>query len=300
MDRLVLGAGPVGLLCAHLLRAPCLGERPGGDAEVRRLVPTVLWYSPALAAILGDLGLPPEVEEVRFGFLGPRGLTQDVTPGERAEYLRRSGRDPDAAPTSAISSGALGVLAGFRTTVDALCAALEARCDVRRGKVSGVLPDLLEGRVRVQATCGEAVVGEVVNTLPAPVFDGLLRGEAGSGRAWEAGWKWLVEGMSWADPLREARDVGLRWVYVTDPRIPFDRATFLPDGGFSYEFNAEPPTWFPEAVFGRAVVGPLPLQVRGEPRPALEFGGLVRHAGRMARWDHRIRLHSVVDEVAYV
>lgn len=297
MDTLVLGLGPVGLLTSYIKKVPCVGEQLGGDARLRRLVPTVIWYSPATSGILQELELSQEVEEVRFGFWGPRGITQDVTPTERAEYLRRSGRDPAAELTSAISSGASGSLLGYKVTVEELCAALGARCDVRVGKVSGILPDLLEGRVRVQATCGELLPDLLINTLPAPVFDKLLRGEFTT-RPWCAGSKWFIEGLSWSALLREARDSGLRWLYVSDPCVPFDRVTIRPHG-FSYEFNSQPPTWFWDDVVGE-VVGPLPLQVLGDPRAAIEFGGLVRHVGRMARWDHRIRIHNVVDEVVYV
>lgn len=297
MGTLVLGAGPVGLLCAHLLRAPCLGEAIGGGAALRRLAPSVLWDSPALTGLLGDLGLPVDREEVRFGFWGPRGVTRDVTSGERAEYLRRSGRDPASAPASAVSSGASGSVLALRCSVDALCQCLAGRVEVQVGTVSRVLPDPAAGRVRVLATCGELGADRVVNTLPAPTFDRLLDGAGGPPRTWDVGSKWFVDAHgAWADPLREARDAGLRWLYVTDPRIPFDRVTIRGDG-CSYEFNSEPPTWFPDAVFGGTVTGPLPLQVRGEPRAAAEFGGLVRHAGRMARWDHRIRLHNVLEEL---
>jgi hypothetical protein len=244
-----------------------------------------------MAAVLRDLGLPADTEEVRFGFWGPRGVTQDVTPGERAEYLRRSGR-PAAAPSSAVSSGAPGLLTCFRTTVDALCAALEARVRVWLGKVSFVRPEPATGRVRVEAGDELYETGLLVNTLPAPAFDGLLRREG----TWCIGRKSFAEGMAWADALRVARDAGLRWVYVTDPRIPFDRVTILPGGTFAYEFNGDTPPWFPEVVNGSWVVRDALLQVLGEPRPAEESGGLVRHMGRMARWDHRIRLHDVAEE----
>lgn len=294
MDTLVLGAGPVGLLAAHLLGAPCVGERRGGDAELRRLAPTHLWRTPAMEAVLRDLGLPTEAEEVRFGFWGPRGLTDSPTPGERAEYLRRSGRDPGAAPESAISSGRGGRLECFRTSVDALCASLGARVHVDELRVLGILPDLSAGRLRVQVGFGEQSFDLLVNTLPAPTFDGLLRGPWVC-RDWPVGRKVFVEGMAWADPLRVARLEGLRWLYVTDPKIPFDRVTVLPDlPGFSYEFNGGCPEWFPEAVNGRLLLD-APLQVLGEPRAEFEVGGLVRNVGRMARWDHRIRLHDVAE-----
>lgn len=299
MNALVLGAGPVGLLSAYVLRVPCVGERVGGCAEVRRLAPSVLWYLPALAGVLEGLGLPVDLEEVRFGFWGPRGVTSDVTPSERAEYLRRSGRDPDAPTVSALSSGAAGSLLCFRTPVDALCDALARRVELYVGRVSAVSVNYFEKAWTVLLGSRELRASLLVNSLPAPAFDRLLGAGGGFPRTWDAGSKWFVRGQSaWADPLRVARDAGLRWLYVTDPRIPFDRATVLPDGeGFAYEFNSEPPSWFFGAVYGDVPLGPLPLQVYGEPRPAVEFWGLLRNVGRLARWDHRIRLHDVAEEL---
>lgn len=296
MNSFVLGAGPVGLLASHLLCLPCIGARRGGSSDLRRLAPTHLWHSNKLEAVLSSLGLSTEVEEVRFAFWGPRGVSQEVSESERQNYLRRSGRGSDA-PTSAISSGAKGSLTCFKTTVDELCGALLASVELREEKVHWIKVDLLEGRLLLGLDRGETSSTLLVNTLPAPTFEDLLRGPFVQ-RPWESGRKVFVEGMAWADPLRLAREAGLRWLYVTDPQIPFDRVNILSDG-YSYEFNGACPDWFPEAVNGRVVLD-APLQVLGTPREEFSLGGLVRHVGRMARWDHRIRLHNVAEVLGEV
>jgi len=302
MSRLVLGAGPVGLLAAYLLRVPCVGEIFGGSVLLRRLAPSYLWESLALGRVLEDLGLSSEVEEVRFGFWTDSGVTSDPTPLERREYLRRSGRDPSRAPRSAVSSGTPGVLRCFRTSVEELTRALERALTVRsellRARVTSIAPWILQRRVDVELDgVSKLPVSEVVNTLPAPVFDSLT--PAKLERTWDAGPKWFLgAARAWADPVRDAASAGLRYLYVSNPRVPFDRVTFLPEGeGFVYEFNRDPAEvlapGFCEDVFDTNFVGPLRLQVRGEPRSEVEYAGLVRHVGRFARWDHRIRLHDV-------
>jgi hypothetical protein len=302
VQTLVLGAGPVGLLCARVLGAPCVGERPGGGDLLRWVAPSLIWANPRLEGILAGLSLKTGLRDVRFGFWGPRGIGSDVTKEERAEYLRRSGRDPNAAPSSAMSSGKDGRIAAFKCTTESLTQALLDVVDVKVARVTSVELTANRARSVVRTTAGDFTAGRIVNTLPAPVLDALLvlRGFEPLPPVENARRKWFICGGAWSQYLREVVDDGLEWLYVTDPRIPFDRVTFLEGNVFSYEFNSEPPSWFPETVSGKMVINGLAVQVTGPSRPLEAFAGSLLNFGRMARWDHRIRLHDVAEEVSRV
>ena len=110
---------------------------------------------------------------------------------------------------------------------------------------------------------------------------------------WPAGTKVFVEG----DPLPDlVRACGrFAYIYVTRTDLPFDRATLRPDGRCVYEFNdCRPLPGFLLEVSGREVLSAR-VQVRGPSRPEYHDGA--RHVGRLARWDHALRLHDVVERL---
>jgi hypothetical protein len=314
VDRIVLGAGPVGLVSSYLLGADLTVAEAVGGTGLRRFAPTFLWRTPETEALLDELGLPAEPRTVRFGYLADDGVREEFSDAERVEYFRRSRGLPAGAPVevpeSAMSSGSSGRIETFEISVDDVVGALSHHVEVTLGRVLAVEVRRTDGRrvpkVRVAVSGGrEFWTRQLVNTLPAPAFDAVSRHEDEHNRAapreWPAGHKTFlrvpIEAVS--AELRRARDeLDLAYLYVVSPdrvRFAYDRVTFLDDVAV-LEFNREEavPTggdWERlERFSGR-------LQVSGPSRDPVEYGGAVWHVGRLARWHHGIRIHSVVEDM---
>lgn len=327
MRTVVLGGGPVGLLAAYLMRADiCLARDPGGDARLRALAPTYLWRTEATQRLLADLGILAVERTVLFGYLSEAGASLDVDDRGRAEYYRRSRSLPAGAevvvPDSAMSSGRAGAIDTYDLSVDDVVNALLMRVSVHRCAVLGVqIVEREQGRlrpkVRVAVDGTESYLASgpqhinasnLVNTLPAPVYDGLVIPFDGSRdrpavRTWEAYAKAFVKLPLSACPadLRLAyRSMDLAYLYVVSEdrrRHPYDRVAFRGDDAV-LEFNAETMDEVLELAcgFGEPVASGR-WQVRGAARDPVEHAGTVRHIGRLARWSHAVRLHDVVEEV---
>jgi hypothetical protein len=312
MDRVVLGAGPVGLVAAYVLEADaCVGSEVGGS-DLRRFAPTFLWRTEATEQLLADLDLHYEGRTVRFGYLGDDGPKPDFDEAERLEYFRRSrGLDPGApveVPDSAMSSGMRGEIPTFDLSVDDLVRALLGRVEVTRGVVTVVeFEDRADGgrripRVRVALRGGaELRARRVVNTIPAPAFDALCRYEGGSfrktPRTWGAGPKTFLRlPLELCGPVLNEAAAEFAFVYVVSSdrlRFPYDRVNFPPPGEAVLEFNLEDPAELP----GELERFSARLQIEGAVRDPVEFGGAVWHVGRLARWSHAVRIHDVVEEL---
>lgn len=303
---LVLGAGPVGLLAARLLRAEAVvGAEVGGSATLRSLAPTFLWRTPWTERLVHDLGLLVDPTEVRFGWICPFGVKDAPDELDLEIYLSRSRGKGAARPPSLGSSGLPGRLPTFNLGVDELVERLLDQVEVTRAEVLRIdFPEDGE-RVHVELRDGATLESSaVVNTLPAPVWDRLTPavGSIFERRVWPAGTKWFVTGDAYRFDLAEEADDprGRAYLYVSDPKLPFDRVKirrwWSPGERFVYEFNREPPASFVAEVGGE-LAWSGPAQVIGAPRDAYEWNGLVWHLGRLARWDHRVRLHDVTEEV---
>lgn len=293
MSRVVLGAGPVGLVAAYVLSTDCVvGTVPGGGG-VRTWAPTFVWRNDAMERLLRSLGAPTTTREVRVGYLGPTGIKLVASASEREEYYRRSRGIPADVdvklPSSAMSSGRR-TFEAFDLSMDALTNAL--LCAVRVVEKTVVRIGARDRTAVAFFEDGSVLeTEEMINTLPAPVFDRL----AGRlGRTWEAGKKVFVRGVD-RFGLDRARMEGLSYLYVTDPDLEFDRVNLLDD--VVYEFNDREPTpAFLETVEGEVVTRGR-FQIRGEPRKRRDDKiPEIKHVGRLARWDHRIRVHDVAEE----
>ena len=314
MDRVVLGAGPIGLAAAYVLDADAVvAEIPGGS-RLRRYAPTFLWRTEATEALLVDLEVPFESRTVRFGCLDESGVGTEFSEAGRLVYFRRSrGIDPGApveVPDSAMASALSGEIETFDVSVDDLVEALLHHVEVTVGQVLAVDVRPTDGRkaprVRV-AVSGEREIWtrSIVNTLPAPVFDSVVRHDDGHHRAasrtWAAGDKTFIRVPlpAVSNEIRRARrELKLAYLYVVSPdrdRFPYDRVNLLDDSAV-FEFNrpgAVPRggTWEALDRFtGR-------VQVLGQARDAVEYAGAVWHVGRLARWSHSIRIHDVVEDL---
>lgn len=313
MDRVVLGAGPVGLISAYLLGADATVAEAVGGTGLRRFAPVFLWRTPDTEALLDDLGLPASPRTVRVGYLGDTGVAEECSEADRVEYYRRSRGLPPGAPVevprSAMSSGS-DRIETFDIDVDEVVEALSHHVQVTLGRVTVVEIRRTDGRripkVRIAVSGGrEFWTRRLVNTLPAPVFDAVVRHEDEHNRAaareWPAGRKTFVRVpiAAVSAELRRARDeLDLSYLYVVSPdraRFAYDRVTFLDDVAV-LEFNREDAVpaggdWEGlERFSGR-------LQVTGAARDPVEYGGAVWHVGRLARWAHSIRLHNVVEDL---
>jgi len=315
MNRtVVLGAGPVGLVAAAILRADLvIGDNVGGDSRLRELAPTYLWRTPATERLLKEVGgggFRPRT--VRFGWIAPGGEVVDRVPEElRAYYYRRSRGLKGLktlVPDSAASSGRSGGIETFDVSVDELVRRLEARVTIVPGRVLEVTSSgAVEAFLRVQGLEEPVRATRVINTLPAPIWDSLTPEFTNTQgfrdrREYSAGWKTWVVGKPFNVGIAKERRRGVREVlYNVEPALLFDRVKFLcgpPARGCVYEFNSiDAPLGFCEAVEAVHVGPSARVQVLGDSREAEEWGGLVRHVGRMARWDHAIRIHDVAEEL---
>jgi hypothetical protein len=313
VDRVVIGAGPIGLVAAYILDVDAVvAERPGGS-DLRRFAPTYLWRSEATETLLDDLGLPAEPRIVRFGYLGDDGIQEEFSDEDRIEYYRRSrGIDPGApveVPTSAMSSAMMGEIETFDVSVDDVVAALLHHVDVTVGRVLAVEVSRTDGRTTPRlriAISGEREIWaeRVVNTLPAPVWDSVVRHDDGHHRAaareWPTGVKTFlrIPAAALSGELRKGRDDGLSFVYVVSSdrvRYMYDRVNFVDDDAI-LEFNR------PEAVptggdWDRLERYVVRVQVRGPGRDPVEYAGAVWHLGRFARWLNSIRIHDVLRDL---
>lgn len=294
LRTVVLGGGPVGLLAAHLLGAEaCVSEVDAGP-RLGAVAPHHLWRTPATEALLRDLGLATDPLDLRFGWLTDEGLRGTARDYDLAVYAARSRGNPGR---RVASDGLPGVVRTFQTPLDSVLEALALRVRVIPGRVLRLM-GTGDGATHLSLAGSTAVVltERVVNTIPAPAFDRLLGFDRARAEArWPVGVKVFVAG----EPLPEvmaARAAGLAYAYVTRVDLPFDRVTIPERGSVVYEFNdCAPLPAFLRSVRGRVVLEAR-LQVRGEPRPEFDEG--VRHVGRMARWDHSLRLHDVVEALA--
>lgn len=314
MECVVLGAGPIGLVAAHLLEADVVVADRVGGSGIRRFAPTFLWRTRATERLLAELEIPANPRVVRFGYLDENGVRATFEGSDLLEYYRRSrGIDPGEpvdVPGSAMSSGSSGAIETFDVSVDDLVAALLRRVEVTVGAVNVVEITRSDGRmvpkVRVAVENGrEFWTRQLVNTLPAPVFDSVVTHRDVYFRAARREWP-VVEKTFVRVPfeavvgeLRRARDeLGLAYVYVVSPDrdlFAYDRVTFLDDVAV-LEFNR------PESVpVGAEWEGferfSARLQIRGASRDPVEYAGTVWHVGRLARWSHSIRIHDVVEEL---
>lgn len=314
MDRVVLGAGPIGLAAAYLLEADAVVAEVPGGSRLRRYAPTFLWRTEATEALLTDLEVPFEPRTVRFGYLGDDGVRTEFDESDRLEYFRRSrgigSGAPVEVPDSAMSSALVAEIETFDVSVDDLVEALLHHVEVTPGRVLAVEVCSTDGRkaprVRV-AVSGERELWtrSLINTLPAPVFDSVVRHVDGHYRAarrdWAAGEKTFVRVplAAISNELRRAReDLELAYVYVVSPdreRLPYDRVNLLDDSAV-FEFNR------PESVPRGGTWEALDrftgrVQVVGQARDAVEYAGAVWHVGRLARWSHSIRIHDVVEDL---
>jgi hypothetical protein len=201
--------------------------------------------------------------------------------------------DEASAPASVGTSGLPGVLPTWAVSVDDIVARLLRRVVVLRGTIAYVTVEVGEGAEFVVYAGGLRVrCDRVVNALPAPTWDRVSH--SASSYEWIAGRKWFVRFDHTAVPdLARARAEGLAYVYCTVG--PFDRVTFLGDGAAVGECRAEPSAAVLSETNGH-VVAASPVQVLGAPRVAVEADGAILHVGRLARWDHAVRLHDVVEE----
>ncbi len=284
MSRLVLGAGPAGLLASCVLgRVPCLGARVGLSPGAK-VAPSYLWHSEGIASLLRSLGgmfrhVEPRV--IRFGYVDRSGLRDSVTEAERVEYYARSRglRASEVAPASVMSGGLPGELIGYQAEVlSYLCRHLRRVVPVTTCEVLAVDADT--GLVRTTAEDFSAEL--IVNTLPADVFGKLC------------------------EQATPAPHLFLRREHLRVPRLPEELEGFL-NSPFEYVYGLGADRRFLRATkIGLGVVleaqtwtdlGKV-LAVSRTPigKPGPRTTGRVVHLGRFARWDHGLRLHDVVDE----
>ncbi|MHC4574032.1 MAG: hypothetical protein ACYS76_07855 [Planctomycetota bacterium] len=307
---LVLGAGPTGLVAAYLLDATlAIGEKVGGG-NLRRYAPMIFRRTDATEEFLADLDLPFEPRIGRIGYLGDDGVRTEANEVDRLEYFRRSRGFESAVPRKFLTETEVPT---FDVSLDELVEALLGLVEVRRSVIRGIA---IEGdglgrkapKVRIVCDDFELLSGRVVNTLPAPEFDRLLLGREKlrhfrpSPNEWRAGRKTFhrVALDAVDEVLRCAHAAGYDHLYVVArdrARYPFDRVNFVRETGevlAVLEFDGGELPAGAWATHGALTGDFLPL---GTARDPVEFGGSVRHLGRLARWRSDVRLHHVVEEI---
>jgi hypothetical protein len=310
-DPLVLGAGPTGLVAAYLLDATfAVGERVGGS-ELWRYAPVVLRRNAETEELLADLDLPYRTRVARVGFVGDDGVRDSAGALDRLEYFRRTrGVEPSspvAVPRNFLPEHEVPT---FDLSVAELVQALLRFVDVVPARIRGIAiegDDLGRKIPRVRVVYGETELlsRRVVNTLPAPEFDRLLLGRdklkhfRPTPNEWRVGRK-SFHRVALGSVAEVVRDAAAKYdhlyvVALDRERYPYDRVNFVRESG---EHLAVLETngvinhaW---ATHGTLTGDFLPL---GTSRDPVEFGGAVRHLGRLARWRADVRIHDVVKEL---
>lgn len=314
MKIVVLGAGPVGLAVASILRADCvIGEKLGGSWRggrncLRNLVPTYLWRTPRVCDWLKSLNVDFEPNMVKFGWLVHGGVFSDPSGRDLRAYYYRS-RDAvfiRGIPDYVASSGKLGELEICDFDFDMLIAGILGRVEFVGERVTSVDVGDSDSNILINTSISKnpVIADVVVNTLPAPTWDALLKhnGIPLKQGNWNVGWKCFVRGEAWDVRLEEEYARGKerkKFLYVSDPHVPFDRVKLresdVENDRFAYEFNRiTVPQGFERHVNGEFLFAER-LQIKSSSRDELEWGGRVYHFGRMARWDPSVRIHDVVD-----
>jgi hypothetical protein len=310
VDCVVLGAGPVGLVSAYLLEADAVVSETVGGTDLRRFAPIYLRRTPATENLLDDLGLPASPRTVLLGFLGDDGVRTTIGESERIEFIRRSRGLEPGAPVEVSSLALETEVETFDVTVDDLVSAISHHVYVTVGRVLVVEIGRTDGRtipkVRVAISGGrEFWTRQLVNTLPAPTFEGICRHEDAWNRAASRNWPSFtstfvrVPFAAVSGELRRARDeLGLSCLSVVSAdrvRYAYDRVTFLEDVAV-LEFNRPEsvPTGGDWEVLERFSG---PISAVGPTRDPVEYAGTVWHVGRLARWSNSIRLDHVVEDL---
>lgn len=314
MKIVVFGAGPVGLAVASILRADCvIGEKLGGSWRggincLRNLVPTYLWRTPRVCDWLKSLDVDFEPSTVKFGWLMYGGVSSEPSGQDLRAYYYRS-RDAtfvSGIPDHVASSGKLGELEICDFDFDDFVLNIVKRTEFVIGKITSVdIGDSDSNIVINTSTSKNPIIADVVvNTLPAPTWDALLKRNGIPLKLgnWNVGWKCFVRGEAWDHRLEDEYARGeerRKFLYVSDPYVPFDRVKIresdVENDRFAYEFNRiTVPRGFERHVNGEFLFAER-LQIKSSSRDELDWGGRVYHLGRMARWDPSIRIHDVVE-----
>ncbi len=309
--KVVLGAGPIGLITAYLLKADVvIGQKIGGDKLTRSISPNYLWRTESTKRLLKDLNIKWKARDIQFGWILP-GERYERVPRlqDRRFYYNRSrnvNSNPKTfIPPSVASSGKVGVIKSFDITIDHVINTimLIKDFDILSSKVDAVkmltplslLIDAANVSNMISTNC-------VINTLPAYVWDKIFVSlPMREIRGWAAGPKCWVVGKAWSKKLQDEYNHSFqKFLYCADPKIPFDRVTFLnyqQPYQFSYEFNKYlPPDGFIEKVDGELLKSG-DFQLHGSPRESKWTDGCIYHIGRFARWDHSIRIHNAIEEL---
>lgn len=314
MKIVVLGAGPVGLVVASILRADCvIGEKLGGSWRggrncLRNLAPTYLWRNSRVCDWLKSLNVDFEPRTVKFGWLVHGSVFSSPSERDLRAYYYRS-RDATldgVVPDHVASSRKFGELEVCDFDFDDVILKVFRRVEYIGSRIIKVDVGDSDSKILITvSTSKEPIFADVVvNTLPAPIWDELLmkNGLSLNLGYWSAGWKSFVCGEAWDVRLEKEYAMGSErreFFYVSDPHVPFDRVKIRESDDdndrFVYEFNRiTVPQGFEREVNG-GVLFSKRLQVRGRFRDELGWGGRVYHLGRMARWDPSIRIHDVVE-----
>jgi len=304
-ETLVLGAGPVGLIAAEILGARyVVGKDPGGSKTLRNLAPTYLWWTPSVERFLLDLGLNWGSRWVKFGWLCSGEVRDAPSEADLKSYYRRSrGGVSGKVPSSVASSGKPGEIEVSSVPLEQIIDLLLERNLIYEMEVESIFH--LGTVIRFnQSPTVEFPATTLVNTLPRSVFCEMIFPKMEFPPEAKAGWKTFVSGDAYTSALdRVWEERELDFLYVADESLPFERVKFLHDSWknerFVYEFNAvSVPPEFLDLVHGKQVYS-APLQISEvSTRPRVEeLGGRVRNVGRLARWDHSIRLHDVIEEL---
>ncbi len=314
MKIVVLGAGPVGFAVASILRADCIvGEKLGGSWRggnncLRNLAPIYLWRTPRVCDWLKSLNVDFEPRTMKFGWLVHGGLTSVPSDGDLRSYYHRS-RDAifiRGVPDYVASSGKWGELEICDFNFDDLVLNIFKRTEFVGGRVTNVDVGDSDSSILISTSTSKnpIIADVVVNTLPAPIWDDLVKrnGIPVWGGIYPVGWKSFVRGEAWDVRLEEEYTRGRerkKFLYVSDPHVPFDRVKFRESDAendrFVYEFNRiTVPQGFERDVNGEFLFAER-IQVKGTPRDETDWNGRVIHLGRFARWDSSIRIHDVVE-----
>ena len=313
MHTVILGSGPVGLITNFIVGSDCvIGEHSEGNKTLRSIAPMFLWRTSYTERFLNELGISYSPRAIKFGWILPNKKVS-IYPElkDRRSYYYRSrgiiriGKDSDKdMPSSVASSGKIGVIETFNVALDSVVEELSKVTPVLRGKIMAIEWDGEKFFIEVDNFKSRIVTDRIINTLPLNVWNNLLKNVDRTlyHQVCISARKTWVVGAAY-DPiiLEYIRHKQYKYLYCADPSIPFDRVTVnnINKNSFNYEFNGdknEEISNFVNKIDGSVFLsGDYQIVTGGGEK--LQFNDSVLHVGRMARWDHSIRLHNVIEEL---
>lgn len=278
MNKIVLGSGPIGLICAYFEKADVvIGERIG-VSKLAQFAPYYIWYTPSVLEFYKDLGLSSEVRVIKIGLLDKyfRNIPFNLT--NRLNYFKQT-RGNDYFVNSCMSDGKKEFLV-MKVGIEELCDRLIEKLGKR----------IVKNEIRKEEM-NKYSYRNIINTLPADIFRDIFKCENCDRKYFYIDKFFKISKMNTHLSYIKKLDK-FDYCYILDKE--YNRVTFIneDDENCVYEYNNKVIIDNDSKIYRtKQVIGNI---------KELDKNGYdwhhIKHVGRMATWNHSIRIHNVIDD----